>query len=184
MNLVVKVLLKCGNRFPLSFRWHAFPNFCTQISRVHLCVWCTPQKIAWPLLQHSHEINSKIKRQGIDSVTMYTAHTKLTQFLQGPHGEPCDKNPLTKARRKRANVFTACLAQHGTRSASIGVDWKTKIFPWMCSGSRIPRHESLKTFTKILKDCRIKSFILRWSPGLLQRDTFDLNSTQCTARGC
>ena len=33
MNLVVKVLLQCVIRFSISFRWHAFPKFCTQISR-------------------------------------------------------------------------------------------------------------------------------------------------------
>ena len=33
MNLMVKVLLKSGIRFSISFRWYAFQNFCTQISR-------------------------------------------------------------------------------------------------------------------------------------------------------
>ena len=33
MNLVVKGLLKCYIRFSISFRWCAFPNFWTQISR-------------------------------------------------------------------------------------------------------------------------------------------------------
>ena len=33
MNPMVDVLLKCVIRFSISFRWYAFPNFCTQISR-------------------------------------------------------------------------------------------------------------------------------------------------------
>ena len=33
MNLVLKVLLKCAIGFSICFRWYAFPNFCTQISR-------------------------------------------------------------------------------------------------------------------------------------------------------
>ena len=33
MNLLVKVQWKSGIRFSISFRWYAFPNFCTQISR-------------------------------------------------------------------------------------------------------------------------------------------------------
>ena len=33
MDSVVKVLLECVNRFSISFRWYAFPNFCTQIFR-------------------------------------------------------------------------------------------------------------------------------------------------------
>ena len=32
MNVVVKVLLKCGIRSSTSFRWYTFPNFRTQIS--------------------------------------------------------------------------------------------------------------------------------------------------------
>ena len=31
-------LLKCGICFSISFRWYAFPNFCTQISRPCTCV--------------------------------------------------------------------------------------------------------------------------------------------------
>ena len=33
MDSVVKVLLECVNRFSISFRWYAFPNYCTQIFR-------------------------------------------------------------------------------------------------------------------------------------------------------
>ena len=33
MNSAAKVLLKCGIRFSISFRWYAFPIFCTQVSR-------------------------------------------------------------------------------------------------------------------------------------------------------
>ena len=37
MNPVVKVLLRCVIRFPISFRWYAFPNYRTQISRPLAC---------------------------------------------------------------------------------------------------------------------------------------------------
>ena len=33
MNRVVKMLLKCVNGFSISFRWYAFSNFWTQVSR-------------------------------------------------------------------------------------------------------------------------------------------------------
>ena len=33
MRQVVKVLLECVIRFSIYFRWYAFPNFCTQMSR-------------------------------------------------------------------------------------------------------------------------------------------------------
>ena len=33
LNPVIKVLLKCVIRFSTSFRWYAFSNFCSDISR-------------------------------------------------------------------------------------------------------------------------------------------------------
>ena len=49
MNLVVKVLLKCGIRLSISFHWYTFPKFCMQISRpLAYCVRIS-WKLEWPL---------------------------------------------------------------------------------------------------------------------------------------
>ena len=48
MNPVVKVLFKCVIRFSISFRWCAFPNFCTQFLVHFRTVYASPQKSARP----------------------------------------------------------------------------------------------------------------------------------------
>ena len=46
MNQMVSVLLKYVIRFSISFRWCAFPNFCTQNSRPLAYTYASPQKLA------------------------------------------------------------------------------------------------------------------------------------------
>ena len=46
MNPVLKVLLKCVIRFPISFGWYAFLNFCTRKFLIHL-VRCTHPLKSW-----------------------------------------------------------------------------------------------------------------------------------------
>ena len=62
MNLVVKVLLTSGIRFSISFRWYAYLNFCTQISRP---------------LAYGVRISSK------GSVTAAPTHSELDHKRQG-----------------------------------------------------------------------------------------------------